>query len=430
MKGFMGDRGRLAADCRRAEADVLKGVWATASPSSLSADPGRGTAILLAGDFKVSRGGEVGRRAGDAKIGVLISGMSNIIALTAIFVATGSISAGVGSDFLAGGLIGLFANGLADTFSSASSSSESSAKSVRERVSCVIFLGLSGFLPPAWGFEALVAGRAVRAAAAAPPRLAGRPRMPVLGGSLGTATGSMFSLSGSRNVTIFLTGGLLATVVVEVAGFMTVGGRPRGLFTGSGWPTASAGFASTFLGRPRAGLGAADTISFAAAAGFPRAPRTGSAALDAIGAGTGAAVAAPFCSVPTGFFGGRPRGRLACDAWRSSSSASSDLAFLLAAVLAVLAVRDDERGALALPAAAVTFFAGLEADADAASCSLVAALALVRRLGGERIVSGWRSFSLLFCSRLFAAVVVLFDRGAGGRCVLSTRQKDAGSKES
>lgn len=118
------------------------------------------------------------------------------------------------------------------------------------------------------------------------------------GGSFGAAAGSMFSLSGSRNVTIFLTGGLLAIVVVEVAGFMAAGGRPRPLLTGSGWLTlVTAGFVeSTFLGRPRVGLGAVVDSSFAAAAaaGFARAPRTGSAAFDVVVARTEAAMATPF----------------------------------------------------------------------------------------------------------------------------------------
>jgi hypothetical protein len=97
---------------------------------------------------------------------------------------------------------------------------------------------------------------------------------------------------------------------------------------------------------------------------------------------------------------------LTCDdAWRCSSSASSDLVFLLAAVLAVLAVRDDERGPLAFAAEAVTVLAGLDDaddldadddDDDAASGSLVAALALVRRFGGERIASAGRLVVISF----------------------------------
>jgi hypothetical protein len=95
----------------------------------------------------------------------------------------------------------------------------------------------------------------------------------------------------------------------------------------------------------------------------------------------------------TGFLGGRPLGRLICVAWRSSSSASSDLAFLLAAVLFVFAVRVDETDAFAFAfAEAVMIFVCFEV---AGSGSL--ALARVRRLGGERIVS-WCG-CLLLCVR-------------------------------
>lgn len=119
----------------------MKGVWATDSLLSFNADPGGGIATLLAGDFIVSRGGEVGRLAGDPKSVALSSGRSNMAAFTATVAISGSISIGAISDFLDGGLIGLFANG----FSKDNSSSESYC----ERVNCVIFLGLSGFLPPA-----------------------------------------------------------------------------------------------------------------------------------------------------------------------------------------------------------------------------------------------------------------------------------------
>jgi hypothetical protein len=195
-------------------------------------------------------------------------------------------------------------------------------------------------------------------------------------------------LSGSLNFTTFLTGGLLAPVVVVVADFITVGGRPRvAFFGGSGCLSLSSGLDTTFLGRPRVGFGAAGSSFAISDTPFFAFTLARDAPVEAIAeaapAGFAAPAPAPLSCSSTGFLGGRPRGRLASDAC-CSSSASSVLVFLLAAVLFVFAVRFDGTPDRAF-AAAVTILVDFEFAA--VKSGFLGGLPLpLRCSGGERIV--------------------------------------------
>lgn len=223
--------------------------------------------------------------------------------------------------------------------------------------------------------------------------------MPVGAGSGGLAAGSTFSLSGSLNLTTFLTGGLLAPVVVVAADFITVGGRPRvAFFGGLGWLSLSSGWATTFLGRPRVGFGAVGSSFVVSDTPFFAVTLARDAPVDAIAVAAAAGFTAPLSCSPTGFLGGRPRGRLACDAC-CSSSASSVLAFLLAAVLFVFAVRFDGTADRAF-AAAVTILVDFEFAA--VESGFLAGLPLPRRgSGGERIVVRFRMTDLSLMRTVF-----------------------------
>lgn len=156
----------------------------------------------------------------------------------------------------------------------------------------------------------------------------------------------------------------MATVVVVVADFITVGGRPRVAFlTGSGWLSLPSGLDTTFLGRPRVGFGAVDSSFAVSDTPFFAVTLARDAPVDAIAEAAAAAVGlvAPFSCSSAGFLGGRPLGRLACDAC-CSSSASSVLVFLLAAVLFVFAVRLDGTADRAF-AAAVTILVAFDVAA-------------------------------------------------------------------
>lgn len=207
--------------------------------------------------------------------------------------------------------------------------------------------------------------------------------MPTGAGSCGIAAGSTFSLSGSLNFTTFLTGGLLATVVVVAADFITVGGRPRvAFFGGSGWLSLPSGLVTTFLGRPRVGFGAIDSSFAISETPFFAVALARDAPVDAVAEAVAAGFAASCSCSSTRFLGGRPLGRLASGAC-CSSSASSVLAFLLAAVLFVLAVRFDGTADRAF-AVAVTILVDFEFAA--VESGFFAGLPLPRRSGGERIV--------------------------------------------
>ena len=280
-----------------------------------------------------------------------------------------------------GGRTGFFFSGV---FSGppASSSSDSTSRAV----TCAAFLGLSGILSAvfALAFVALVprvaraAGAVVVAvvlgAAAAAPRRTGRPRRPVAGfvsGSLPfVVPGSMFSFSGSWNVTVFLMAGLVvaaARVLVVLEGSAAVLGSS---------------FSWVFLGRPRLGLGCSTACSAGSAvvffalvalvAALVAVEPAEVAALRRAGLGAGSVGS-------SAAFLGRPRCRAVFITGAeaiSSSSVSSARVFLLAEVVLVVVV---VAAAFALEAAVVV----CAVDFPEVSLAFAAARARVIRLGGD-----------------------------------------------
>ncbi|KAI6756610.1 hypothetical protein HG530_011208 [Fusarium avenaceum] len=260
--------------------------------------------------------------------------------------------------------------GLTGGMSPASSSSESSSL---ETGIWVIFLGLNGltFVDSADLTAALV----VRLPAA-PPRLAGRPLIPGRAGSVASSVGSMFSLSGSWNLTAFLIAGLevpivfvvLVVVVVVVAAAVRV--RVAVVFFTGAAGAGSSAAATAFRGRPLVGLaGAAVSLGGSVAVFFNTRPRIGFAGPSDL--------ASDSCSSA---FLGLPRVLLTAADSRcssSSSSFSSARVFLLAVVLFVPAV-----AVLFARAAAVTIFVVFTEG----SVALAAALARVILLGGDSMI--------------------------------------------
>ena len=194
----------------------------------------------------------------------------------------------------------------------------------------------------------------------------------------------MFSLSGSSNLTVFFTAGLVAVPpTLEVAPE-----RARVVFGGSGADFSGSG-ATTFFGLPRVALtgAAASALDASVASFFAGRPRVGFAVAVVVVVEAAAAVCREDWPEPASFRG-RPLVVLrvaVTSPWAnsSSSSESSALALRLAAVLFVLAVGVD----LAL-AAAVTILVVLTAG----SLALAAALARVLRFGGDSIVGDFYFF--------------------------------------
>jgi hypothetical protein len=199
---------------------------------------------------------------------------------------------------------------------------------------------------------------------------------------VGLVVGSTFSFSGSSNLTVFLTAGLVSGLEVVVAMLDARAGRPRVVFlTGAG---AVASSVAVFL------------VVRVVLAGFTGSTATGSAAflglprLRTAVAGAGSGTAGSDAGSSTATFLGRPRPRVVFDAtvviflagcisWLSSSS--SDGLFLLTAVLVVVievVVEVVLRAVLAL-AAAVTTRVGFAAGSDV----FAAARARVILFGGD-----------------------------------------------
>lgn len=299
--------------------------------------------------------------AGEARTDVPRSGGFSTVSASIVGSVCSSDSAGwLLLMVLVGGLIGFLINGLTGIGSPASSSSESSL----ETGIWVIFLGLRGF----WSVVAVLTAALVVRVPTAAPRLAGRPRSPPRTGSLASMAGWMFSLSGSWNLTLFFTTGFAAAVGLDVAVVRTL----VVVFLAGSAACSSVEAAAAFLGRPRVALtGAGSSLGGAAvAACFVTRTRVGFAGASA--------------SAGSSTFFGRPRGRLGAGTSRwascSSSSCSSALVFLLAAVLFVPAV-----AVLFARAAAVMILVVLTVG----SLALAAARARVILLGGDSMVLVW-----------------------------------------
>ena len=279
---------------------------------------------------------------------------------------------------LMAGLIGAFLNRFTGIFSSIPSSSSDSTRLI---VSWVTFLGLSGigfstFSPISAVVAAALVLRAVRGAEAEAALRTGFPRKPFVDVGAedvadaflaNAASGTMFSFSGSSNLTVFLTAGLAVVVRADFFSAAVTGSTScatafltrvvLGIFTHS-----CAGASATFLGLPRVRTAVAGAGSGA-------------------GSGTSSSAAAFF---------GRPRPRVGFEAAavvflagcisRSSSSLSSDGLFLLSGrfVVVVVVVVVVVRTVLAL-AASVTTRVGLRAGSDV----FAAARARVILFGGD-----------------------------------------------
>lgn len=316
-------------------------------------EPGKGIApIFLAGDLRVSLFGEPGgRRGGEPNATVVFSGAPRIAALT-VMVESKSFSKLTTSTVFFTGVtltcsVDAFLRGLP---------SPSRSSSLRRTGICVTFFGLRGFFSAAASLVPLLAGVGGRRAGAAC-----RP----LGSDSLCAVGSMFSLSVSSNLTLFLTVGadlLTVPARVRVAAVVLLAG---------GWSVDVAVF---LLGRPRAALGSSlgCVVEVLVAIRVVRVALTGSARREDVGSPT----------VPVARLGRPRRRRARASASLFSSSLSSARVFRLVAVLAVGAVAvDDGPAALAL-AAAVMILVVFTVDALA----LAAARARVIRFGGESIV--------------------------------------------
>jgi hypothetical protein len=193
--------------------------------------------------------------------------------------------------------------------------------------------------------------------------------------------GSTFSFSGSSNLTVFLTAGLVSGLEVVVAMLDARAGRPRAVFLTGAGAVASSVAVFLVVRVVLAGFTGSTAIGSTVFLGLPR----GRAAVAGAGSGTIGSDAGS----STAAFLGRPRPRVVFDAdatvviflagcisWLSSSS--SDGLFLLTAVLVVVVVEVVLRAVLAL-AAAVTTRVGFAAGSDV----FAAARARVILFGGD-----------------------------------------------
>lgn len=352
------------------------------------------------------KGEDGGRRTGLPKMTVGSGGGKAVVSSsaggTSSLVSTGGFK-------LTEGLIGLLCKGLAGVLSIASSSSESTSRS-RIADNCVTFLGLRGLdsllsvscllaFVPSFASFLVVVDLTVRPAATG--FRTGFARMPAVVVSAGfvagvfalePVSGRTFSLSGSANVTVFLTGleaGAFADVVEPT-------GLPRvGFLTGSCARSSASSSWSTFALLARVRVDFAGSSFMGSVTGFfggrPRVARV------AVGADVGA-------GLESMIFLGRPGprvaraavpeatgGSLAGTSASLSSSWSSGRVLRLVDVLADGAATVEEleagpaaaRVAFVLVAAVAVFLAAEDAVPAVAVEAFPAALARVIRLGGD-----------------------------------------------
>lgn len=304
----MGTGHRFAGDCIK---DVLVGDAPDWEDSFGAENPNCSPSILLAGDFMASlKGAGGGRRTGLPKITVGSVGGGDVVASS---VGNTSSSVSTGGFMITGGFMGLLWKSLNGVPSMASSSSDSTSCSLFNNI-CVTFLGPRGIgaLPSIssvssvsslvfflvamdlvvddWGARFVEVG--FRTGFARMPAAAGSTTLVAGVFAFESVSGRTFSLSGSANVTVFLTG-------LEVGAPLDLvdpTGRPRGLLTGSGATSSTPSSWSTFalLARVRVDSSAAS----------------------------------PFTGAVAGFFGGRPRGRGAAGAVVGAERGLGSMIFL------------------------------------------------------------------------------------------------------